>query len=272
MPILVDPILEDDSNWIYGQHHDALDNGTWWFSNTRSWWFREAPNASLRASGRRKRTRGLFVSLEGQRSYSAGRPAQCAYDAPLNSFISSVTLGPPYVWETHSNCPESQYPLPYNFFGMWSHGWNAWTAFSTYSANQPGGSYSLFTRGDAVVFGLSSGGGISWLPCWRDLYAGGASISLDDDNWPAVRSTQDPPTSWINTTTPVHVVAQASDAGLGVQNVVILGRQPADPPYPGAEPVLGDVAKSLPGCPYRDLRRPGLEFPRRQEGGLGHRL
>jgi YD repeat-containing protein len=232
MPILLDPILENNENWMYGQNHDALDAGVWGYWNAGSWWFHGSTKCIYECFGPGGTgTRGLYVSLEGQRSYGGSQFGQWAYNAPYNSYISRVTLGTPYVHADH-NCPEWQYPQPHNYFGLWSFGWNAWTAFSTNSANQPGGQWTLPQRGDAVVFGLSTGGGISWMPCWRDLYAGGAHVWLDDDNWPSVSSVQNPPTSWINASTPVKVVAQASDAGLGVQNVVINSN--------GAAPILAD--------------------------------
>lgn len=221
MPILLDPILEDNGNWIYGQNHNALDMGMWGYWNGGSWWFHGSTYCIYQCFGPGGAgTRGLFVSLEGQRSYGAGQQGHWVYNAPYNAFVSRATMGPPYVWDDH-NCSESQYPQPHNYFGLWSYGWSTWTALSTYSANQPGGSWTLDQRGDAVVVGLSTGGGISWLPCWRDLYAGGASMWLDDDNWPTVQSVQDPPTHWIKAETPVKVVAQASDAGLGIQRVVL---------------------------------------------------
>lgn len=232
MPILLDPILENNENWMYGQNHNALDMGMWGYWNNGSWWFHGSTYCIYECFGPGGTgTRGLYVSLEGQRSYGASQFGQWAYNAPYNSYISRVTLGTPYVHADH-NCPEWQYPQPHNYFGLWSYGWGAWTAFSTNSANQPGGQWTLPQRGDAVVFGLSTGGGISWMPCWRDLYAGGAHVWLDDDNWPSVSSVQDPPTTWINPSTPVKVVAQASDAGLGVQNVVINSD--------GTAPILAD--------------------------------
>jgi YD repeat-containing protein len=222
MPILLDPILENNENWIYGQNHDALDMGVWSYWNNGSWWFHGSTYCIYECFGPGgSGTRGLYVSLEGQRSYGANQFGQWAYGAPnANSYISSVTLGAPYVHADHG-CSEQQYPQPYNYFGVWSSSQNNWVYLSVNSANQPGGTYTLPFAGDAAVFGLSTGGGISWLPCWRDLYAGGAHVWLDDNNWPSVSSVQDPPTSWISPTTPVKVVAQANDAGLGIQNVVI---------------------------------------------------
>lgn len=222
MPILLDPILENNENWMYGQNHDALDMGLWSYWNNGSWWFRGDTKCIYECFGPGGTgTRGLYVSLEGQRSYGAGQFGQWAYSAPNgSSYISSATLGAPYVHADHE-CSEAQYPQPHNYFGIWSNSQGKWTYLSVNSANQPGGTYTLPVAGDVAVFGLSTGGGISWLPCWRDLYAGGAHVWLDDNNWPSVSRVQDPPTSWISSSTPVKAVAQASDAGLGVQNVVI---------------------------------------------------
>jgi YD repeat-containing protein len=265
MPILLDPILEDNGNWIYGQNHNALDMGMWGYWNGGSWWFHGSTYCIYQCFGPGGAgTRGLFVSLEGQRSYGAGQQGHWVYNAPYNAFVSRATMGPPYVWDVHG-CAESQYSQPHNYFGLWSYGWSTWTALSTYSANQPGGSWTLDQRGDAVIVGLSTGGGISWLPCWRDLYVGGASMWLDDDNWPSVYSVQDPPTTWVNASTSIKVIAQASDAGLGVQNVSLSSEGSptylADPTQCSGtrrDPCLtGHTATfNLSGAHFREGRRP----------------
>lgn len=240
MPILLDPsILENDENWIYGENHNALDQGVWQYTNAGSWWFYGSTYCIYECFGPGGAgTRGLYVSLEGQRYYGANQYGQWIYSAPPWSYISMVRLGPPYVQAEH-NCPGSQYPQPHNYFGLWSVQTNNWNYISVNSANQPGTTYTLPFRGDSAVFGLSTGGGIPWIPCWRDLYAGGAAVWLDDDYQPSAVKVQDPPTTWIRPETPVHIVSQASDTGLGIQRVVISSD--------GAPPIYDNTANQCSG-------------------------
>jgi hypothetical protein len=226
MPILLDPILENNENWIYGQNHNALDMGLWAYNNNGSWWFHGSTYCIYECFGPGGTgTRGLYVSLEGQRSYGANQFGQWSYSAPnASSYISSVTLGAPYVHADHG-CSEQQYPQPHNYFGVWSASQNKWVYVSVNSANQPGGSYTLPFAGDAAVFGLGTGGGIPWIPCWRDLYAGGADVWLDDWNPPWIEGglsgIKGIPSGWVSDETPFTITAVAQDQGLGIKNVRI---------------------------------------------------
>ena len=216
MPILLDPqVLENNENWIYGQNHNALDMGVWAYNNNGSSWFRGSTYCIYECFGPGGAgTRGLYVSLEGQRSYGASQFGQWSYSAPnTNSYISSVTLGAPYVHADH-NCSEAEYPQPHNYFGVWSASQNKWAYVSVNSANQPGGTYTLPYAGDAVIFGLGTGGGIPWIPCWRDLYAGGAHIWLDDWSQPTLTTSSSG--QWMDAS-PVRLNVRASDPGLGVR-------------------------------------------------------
>lgn len=226
MPILLDPILENNENWIYGQNHNALDMGMWNYTNNDSWWFKGSTKCIYECFGPGGQgTRGLYVSLEGQRSYGAEQFGHWSYSAPnIYSYISSVTLGAPYVMEDHG-CSESQYPKPHNYFGVWSNS-GFWVYRSVGSANQPGGTYTLPFSGDSVIFGLGTGpNGIPWIPCWRDLYAGGAHVWLDDWGRPYIEGGQQGikgiPSGWVSNETPFTITAQAKDEGLGIKNVRI---------------------------------------------------
>jgi tripartite motif-containing protein 71 len=220
MPILLDPSIEEnDDNWIVGEHQDGL--AMWEFSSPYTGSIMGSTNCIYECFGPGgPSTRGLFVSLEGGHPYPANWFGQWVYGPPNgNSYISMVRMGFPYLHADH-NCSESEYPLPKNFFGVWSKQ-GFWVYLSINSANQPGGTYTLPYSGDAAVMGLTTGGGISYIPCWRDLYAGGASVWLDDWNPPSVSPVQNPPVGWVKNTSAVKVVSQASDEGLGVQKVVI---------------------------------------------------
>lgn len=219
MPILVDPILENEENWMMGQNHDTL--AFWSYltnqnivADTHCIYECFGPGGTT--------TRGLFVSLVGQRSYPAGSWGQWSYSAPnIHSYVKDVTLGFPYVHADHG-CSEDKYPFPKNYFGIWSANLQSWVYLSVNSANQPGGTYGLPYSGDSAVFGLTTGGA-DFFPCWRDLYAGGATLWLDDWNDPWVESVSGIPNGWINSTTPVNITATIKDDGLGVQNAVLWG-------------------------------------------------
>jgi tripartite motif-containing protein 71 len=217
MPILLDPVLENNENWIYGQNHNALDLGVWGFHRNVAGIYGSTYCIYECFGPGGAGTRGLYVSSQPG-TYWPGQFAQWSYAAPnIYSYVTGVTLGAPYVRADHG-CSSPPYGQPHDYFGIWNGGW---VYLSVGSANYPGGHYTLDSNGEVVVFGLGTGGSQFSIGCWRDLYAGGAHVWLDDDYYPSVSRATDPPTHWINSTTPIHVVAQASDPGLGVQNVHI---------------------------------------------------
>lgn len=217
MPILVDPILENDENWVFGQNYNALEPGIW--SETRNvagmYLSTHCIFECFPGSGR-----GLYVSAQSG-YYWPNQFAHWTYSAPnVNSFVTTPTLAP-YVRHDHGcNAATTSYKQPHDYFGVWGHN-EQWVYKSVNSANSYGNTYTLPYSGLSVIFGLHSGGAEFAMPCWRDLYAGGAHIWLDDWAGPSVYSVQKPPTQWIRASDQVKVVAQASDAGLGIQNVVI---------------------------------------------------
>lgn len=225
MPILLDPILENNENWIYGQNHNALDMGIWAFNRNVSGMYGSTYCIYECFGPGGPSTRGLFVSSQSG-TYWPHQFAQWSYSAPnIHSFISSSTLGTPYVRADHG-CPQNpNYPKPHDYFGVWSANLNAWIYTSVGSANYPGGNYTLPQDGDAVIFGLGSGGNQFSIGCWRDLYAGGAHIWLDDWNPPWIEGglsgIQGIPSGWVSDETPFTITAVAKDEGLGIKNVRI---------------------------------------------------
>ncbi|HET7454132.1 MAG TPA: 6-bladed beta-propeller [Solirubrobacterales bacterium] len=224
MPILLDPILENDENWIYGQNHNALDMGVWGFNKNVAGMYGSTYCIYECFGPGGSSTRGLYVSSQPG-TYWPNQFAQWSYAAPnINSYISSATLGAPYVHADHG-CPESSYPKPHNYFGIWSANQNNWVYLSVNSANQPGSTYTLNFSGDSVIFGLSSGGAEYSIGCWRDLYAGGAHVWLDDWNPPWIQGglsgIQGRPSGWVSNATPFTITAVAKDEGLGIKNVRI---------------------------------------------------
>jgi len=222
LPILLDPILEDNSNWIYGQHHNALDMELW-VDNANAAAFRTDDYCIVECFGPGgSGTRGLYVSSKGQQWYAPKQFGQWSYSAPnIHSYISSVTLGAPYVRADHG-CSSPPHNQPHDYFGVWSANLSAWVYLSVGSANYPGGHYTLPFAGDAVITGLGSGeGGNFFMPCVRDLYAGGAQMWLDDWNPPWIEWVNGVPSGWVSDETQFTISARASDEGLGVQNIAV---------------------------------------------------
>jgi sugar lactone lactonase YvrE len=218
MPILLDPILEDGANWYLNQNLDVL--GNWGFSTNSGSMFGSTSciYECFYGGGR-----ALYVSA-GAGTFWPGQHAQWAYGAPnIHSYLKDVTLAP-YNHFDH-NCSEAQYPKPHNYFGIWSANLNNWVYLSVNSANQPGNSYTLPFAGDAVVFGLGTGGSSYSIPCWRDLRAGGSHIWLDDWNPPWIEGGMSGihgiPGGWVSDQTPFTITAVAKDQGLGIKNVRI---------------------------------------------------
>jgi YD repeat-containing protein len=220
MPILLDPILENDELWIYGQNLDTMGHWTNVRNDTRFVHSTWCIFTCFGPSG--SSTRGLYISSQPS-WYGSNIDAHWAYGAPnIHSYISSVTLGAPYVREDHG-CPDASYKQPHDYFGVWSRQ-GFWVQFSTRSANFPGGHYTLPSSGDAAIFGLNTANANNYgIGCPRDLYAGGAHVWLDDWGKPVIDSVSGIPSGWISSTTPVNVTAQVRDEGLGVQNAVIWG-------------------------------------------------
>jgi YD repeat-containing protein len=213
MPILVDPILENGEGWIYWANLDSTEH--WSFTKNVEGMYGSSSCIHICFEGSGK---GLYVSAQSG-FYWPNQDAHWAYGAPnANSYVLNPTLSP-YV-RYDNNCSAAQYPQPHDYFGVWGAN-GQWVYLSVNSSNQYNNAYYLPYSGQSVVFGLNTAGAEFSMPCWRDLYAGGATVWLDDSNWPSASPVQNPPTTWIKPETPVHIVSQASDSGLGVQKVVI---------------------------------------------------
>ncbi len=226
-PILVDPILEYEEGWIVGGNYDTL--GFWSYTTNAQGIYGSTKCIYECFGPLGKDSRGLYVSLESK-TYSPEKWGQFAYYTPnIHSYLKDVSLGFPYVHADHG-CEEAKYPNPKNYFGIWSMNQSNWAYLSINSANQPGGIFMLPQWGNGAIFGLTTGGQNLSMPCWRDLYAGGANIWLDDWAAPSIQSMGNVPNGWISSTTPVNITAQFNDQGLGVQNALIWGE--------GSGPVL----------------------------------
>jgi tripartite motif-containing protein 71 len=215
MPILVDPILENNENWIYGQNLNALDMGVWAFSKNVSGMY-GSTGCIYHCFGQPSTVRGLFVSGQSG-TYWPNQFAQWSYSTPNpNSYISSATLFPYGRFDHDCNAATTQYKEPHDYFGLWNpQGW------AVVSIN-PGGVKTLEGGAQAAIFGLGSGGGpVFSIPCWRDIYAGGAHVWMGDWGNPWIESVNGIPSGWVSNETPFTVTAVARDEGLGIKNVRI---------------------------------------------------
>ena len=78
----------------------------------------------------------------------------------------------------------------------------------------------MYTKAKMVAVGLSTGGG-GYIPCWRNIMAGGVAVRLDDPEAPTLYSASGStsgPGGWASESWPVSVTASAYDPGLGVKS------------------------------------------------------
>ena len=221
MPILLDPILEDwvnpGVNWQNGNPNSlaALTNGAWQWTSEPYGLIYFGTGCFYSCWGP-----GLYVTAPS-RNYGANTYSAWSYSAPnIHSYISKAWLIP--FWRDNHNCSKNNYPQPHDYDGLWDHLYNGgwWNLIHTNVANDVG-SDSLESWGRALIFGLHSGGGQN-IPCWRDIYVGGAAVWLDDWNPPSVSaSVSGVPSTWIGGSQQVTVGASTSDEGLGVRLVTV---------------------------------------------------
>lgn len=223
-PILVDPAIHEnfEASWYWGSNLDALNIPNVWQYNTNdptetyilhnTWCLR---TELCSPSGR-----GLFISSVG-----ANMPAnvfgQWYYSVPGGTtFLPSIYPEPTAVinpfWRHNYNCSWESYRNPYDYDGAWD-GAN-WTWFSTDRA-QWYGNDTMYTKAKMVAVGLSTGNG-GYIPCWRNIMAGGVAVRLDDPENPTLYSASGS-SGWISASSSVSVSVSAGDPGLGVKSVWI---------------------------------------------------
>jgi sugar lactone lactonase YvrE len=219
-PILVDPILEDwvnaNQSWQNGHNLQALTNGAWqWTSEPYAQIGLSTGNPCLYTCW----GRGLYVTSVN-RVYGPSVYSHWSYSAPnLGSYISKAWLVP--FWRDNHGCSKNAYPRPYDYDGLWDHIYNGghWNLVRTDMANDQG-SDSLESWGRALIVGMHTGSGIN-IPCWRDLYVGGAAVWLDDWDPPYASASAGVPSGWINDEQQITVSANTGDGGLGVLRVTL---------------------------------------------------
>lgn len=213
MPILVDPILENNENWLYNWNLDAL--WTWAFTKNVAGMYGSTSCINY-CFGQPSNARGLFVTGQAG-TYWPNQYAHWSYNTPNpHSYISSATLFPYGRYDHGCNAATTQYKQPHDYWGLWNpQGWAVLYA-------NPGGVKTLEGAAQAAIFGLSSGEAPMFsIPCWRDIFAGGAHVWMGDWGNPWIESVSGIPTGWVSDETPFTITAVARDEGLGVKNVRI---------------------------------------------------
>ncbi len=230
-PLLVDPaILEDwatygTTSWYSGWNFSSLTDGTWAY--TSSDWGRFVPSTTPIYTNFGGSGRGLFVSAgsigETQWAYRNG---QWNYTVPGGTtYIADAGVNP--LWRDNHGCAPSKYPQPHDYVGLWSPAWSSqygWMSFQADASQSHGYAYAKpptdWRKYTAQIFIIGLGTGAyntAPIPCWRDLYAGGASVWMSDPENPALNGFPTASDTWIdNTAIPISV--SANDPGLGVKS------------------------------------------------------
>jgi YD repeat-containing protein len=226
-PILVDPAITENwgTAWYYGTNNEAIDKpGIWGYATsdpTETYILHNTYclNAALCSpSGR-----GLFISTLN-RNIPPNTWAQWYYNVPgSTTYIPSIYpeysahLNP--FWRNNGNCSWNSYQQPHDYDGAYDASGN-WVYLETDRA-QWVGTATIFTKAKGIAFGMSTAGSWVNIPCWRNIMLGGTVIRLDDPEAPALSSLSGVPTTWVSDTTQFTITANASDPGLGVQNVTM---------------------------------------------------
>jgi YD repeat-containing protein len=232
-PLLVDPAIYEDwinpgTSWINGYGLNGLTNGAWIYTETGPWI--ESSTYCIYAcwggSGR-----GLFVSMPSGTQWEQ-QYGHWSYSAPNTASYLVNAWANPFVRHDHG-CHRNQYYQPHDYVGMWYQGkWNRALNDQAISV----GSVDIQSWGEAFILGIATGGGNTshFMPCWRDVYVGGAVVWLDDWQYPNVQSVTGYPSGWIKGSTQFTLSTSAVDAGLGVQNVIVYPQGTAQVSYPHA--------------------------------------
>jgi sugar lactone lactonase YvrE len=231
-PLLVDPQAvnenwyENGNDWYHYGNLWALEPGTspwvWGTNNGGRFWAGTTPIYSAPGLS----NRGLFISATSLgSSQPANQYGQFTITAPgTDSYFSAALINPFWRWD--HGCGYGTYPEPHDYSGLWNDYWG-WATFHSNWARVYG--YGIETpfeqlkgtpdewrapTGHVLVIGMGTGNGAGAIPCWRDLYAGGVMLWMDDWDQPVL--TTSPSYQWMDNV-PVRLNVSASDVGLGVR-------------------------------------------------------
>lgn len=233
-PLLVDPEAvqenwyDNGNDWYHYGNLWALEPGTspwvWGTNNGGRFWAGTKPISSKPGLSER----GLFISATSLgTSQPANQYGQFTLTAPgSDSYFSAALINPFWRWD--QSCGYQTYPEPHDFSGLWSETWG-WATFHSNWARIYG--YGIETpfeqlsgtenewrekTGHVLVIGMGTGNGGGAIPCWRDLYAGGVNVWMDDWSQPVLTTSSTG--QWMDST-PVRLNVSATDSGLGVRKI-----------------------------------------------------
>lgn len=232
-PLLVDPAIAEDwatygsTSWYGGSSLASLENSTWAFTSSDYGRYKWGTWPIYRAFG--GSNRGLFISATNiNETQWAYRNGQWSYTVPGQStYITAAGVNP--FWRDNHGCDNlTQYPEPHDYIGLWSPYWSpapqnyGWMYFQKdaaqgygYAFAEPPHDWRQYT---AQVFIVGLGNGVyntAAIPCWRDIYVGGAYVWLDDVEQPSLATSSTD--QWMDKT-PVRLNVSAADPGLGVKS------------------------------------------------------
>lgn len=242
-PILLDPEIAENwlnPSWFSGAGLDALTDGTWqWTSATGGVLSGTTPILGEFGGS----NRGLFASIPSGK-LGADLDGHWAYGVPKpNAFISRASLSP-FLRDNHGCEPTgAKFQNPHDYDGLWDG--NQFVRLHKNDANGAGFSnLPGLTSAKSLIIGLNSGPSPLNMPCWRDLYVGGAQIWLEDSDQPVLSTT--PSAQWMDDV-PLRVAASATDGGLGVKRFETEAIDVAgDPTWETVNPCTGLHAAPCP--------------------------
>jgi tripartite motif-containing protein 71 len=225
-PILVDPAIREEAEnaWFFGYALENLEPSIWAYNTNdpgQSYIMHKTyclASVLCSPSGR-----GLFISTMN-RNIPPNTWGQFYYSVPgSTTYIPSIYpeysayLNP--FWRNNESCSWNSYKQPHDYDGAYDVNGN-WVYLEEDRA-QWYGNASIFTKAKGIAFGMSTAGSWVNIPCWRDIMLGGTVIRLDDPEAPTLSSVSGVPTTWVSDATQFTITANASDPGLGVQNVTM---------------------------------------------------
>ena len=150
-------------------------------------------------------------------NYWANTYAQWTYTAPgETAFVAAAYFNP--VDFLVGGCPTAQ---PHGYLGLYNIYKGVYDALGVYSGgNSEGSFWGEGEFGDHLAtIGIGTGAEAVKISCYHELYVGGYSFLLGDEDRPSWNSVEWP-SSWMNET-PVPIHVSATDSGLGMKSFLL---------------------------------------------------
>lgn len=211
-PILVDPnyVYENWESWYANQDLNGLNKWQWGTNAAMNLYAPRLDCASgLTCWGSGK---GLYMYSRPSTSYAANSYGQFVYTAPGGA-ASSILSASFRMYMNRNGCTGSN--NPYGYIGLYNSNTSTWHGYSNFSMNLSGSNMTASgTGGDRLaIVGISAGSSAVNLSCWREIAAGGATLTLTDGDDPTLENVS-APTGWISSGN-ASFGATVRDGGLG---------------------------------------------------------